>query len=55
MKNNYLVVVLNDRYDNDFLILRTETPEEAHKVASKLPKVLQVISVWSEVIIEGKQ
>jgi len=48
MKNNYLVVFLNKEYFQDFLIIQSKSAEEAKETIQALPKVLDVISVWTE-------
>ena len=49
MKNRYLVVILTTEYLTDFLIIQEESPRKAVDVIQSLPKVLDVVSVWSEV------
>jgi len=48
MKNNYLVLIMTTEYIQDFLIIQSESAEKAKETVQVLPKVLDVISVWTE-------
>jgi hypothetical protein len=47
--NNFLVVIMNMGYNTDFLIIQAKSADDAKEIVSKLPKVLDVMSVWKEV------